>query len=402
MSNVILHIDLNQFFVTCARILDPSLNSLPLAIGSEGRAGIVSTCSYEARKFGIHSGMPMFFATKLCKDLIIRDVDFNYIDLMSKEFIQFVKENLTNKIEQLSCDECYCDITELFSKNKNININNLLKNFQQNLYNKTKLQCSIGVGPTKFLAKMGSDYKKPMGITIIRKKDISNLLFKLNVDDFYGIGKKTAPILHNNKINTIGELYYSIKNKTLKPEIISLDFQNNIINCLEGNSSSKLNDFIPKSKSIGTTSTLSFDTSDSEYILNFYSNLINNVIDKMINNNYLTKTITLTLKSSNCDEGFQTYSYSHTFDNYTDNIELIKKEGINLFKNKYKGFEIRMIGFSVKNLKEKYNIITQMTFDNYKDFEKESETYLLINKINRKFNKEVVKRMSDIKKYGNK
>ena len=90
MTRVILHIDLNQFFVTCARILDPSLNNKVLAIGSDGRSGIVSTCSYEARKYGIHSGMPMFYAKQLCKDLIIKEIDFDYVHLMSNEFMYHV------------------------------------------------------------------------------------------------------------------------------------------------------------------------------------------------------------------------------------------------------------------------------------------------------------------------
>ena len=111
MSKIILHIDLNQFFVRCEEIKNPSLIGKPVAVGGDGRRGIVSTCSYKAREYGIHSGMPMFKAKMLCKDLIITGVAFEYYELMSKEFIDDVKK-YTYKIEQMSSDECFCDITE--------------------------------------------------------------------------------------------------------------------------------------------------------------------------------------------------------------------------------------------------------------------------------------------------
>ncbi len=401
MSKVILHIDLNQFFVTCARILDPSLNNLPLAIGVDGRGGIVSTCSYEARKFGIHSGMPMFYAKQLCKDLIIKDVDFNFINLLSNEFIYRVKQ-ISPKIEQISCDECYCDVTSYFVNNPNFDIVSFLKSFQKKLYKETKLQCSIGIASTKFLAKMGSDYKKPSGITIIRKRDISKILFPLKIENFYGIGKKTTPKLNEHEIYTIGDLYNSIILNKLDDEILSKELQNHIIDCLKGNSSDKLNDFIPKSKSIGTTSTLMFDTSDKEYIKTYLSTLIDQVLDKMIKEDYLLKTINIVLKSADCHSDFKVFNYSLTFNDYTNNKEYIKNQTIKKFNDVYNNFEIRMIGFTAKNLKKKYNLHTQMTFENYEQNEKESDTFLLINEINRKFKKEVVKRASDIKKYENK
>ncbi len=397
MSRVILHIDLNQFFVTCARILDPSLNNKALAIGSDGRSGIVSTCSYEARKYGIHSGMPMFYAKQLCRNLIIKEIDFNYIHLMSNEFFHYVKE-LSSNYEQVSCDECYCDITHHFKNNPNFDVITFLKKFQKRLYDKTKLQCSIGVASTKFLAKMGSDYKKPMGLTIIRKKDIKKILFPLKVDDFYGIGKKTSPILHSLNIHTIGDLYNKIIKNEISENVLSLDFQENILMCLEGRSSDILNNFIPKNKSISTTSTLSFDTSDKEYLSNYLNHLIKQVVNKMNKEDYMTNSISIILKSAECNNGFKTISYNQTFKEYTNNIEFILNEGIKKFENSFKEFEIRMIGFAVKNLKKRYNIITQMTFENYQKHEEESETFLIINDINRKFNKEVVKRASELDK----
>ena len=117
---------MNQFFVRCEEIKNPSLIGKPVAVGGDGRRGIVSTCSYKAREYGIHSGMPMFQAKMLCKDLIITGVDFEYYELMSKEFIDYVKK-YTYKIEQMSIDECFCDITEAYNKIGNGDILKFLK-----------------------------------------------------------------------------------------------------------------------------------------------------------------------------------------------------------------------------------------------------------------------------------
>lgn len=401
MSKIILHIDLNTFFVRCEEIKNPSIIGKPVAIGGEGRAGIVSTCSYEARKYGVSSGMPMFQAKALCKDLIILPPDFNFIELLSKEFISHIRK-YSEIIEQISCDECYVDITESFKKYGKNNIYWYLKDIQNSLYKKTKLKCSIGVGPTKFLAKMGSDYKKPMGITIIRKKDIKKILFPLDVKSFYGIGKKTAPKLYKLGIKTIGDLYYKIKLNIPEVNETLMESKNYILECLEGRSSDEVHVVSDEQKSIGTTRTLLSDSSSREEIRDFYLKEVDRIIADMKNEGKLTKTIQLTLKEASNTGDFKTTTYSKTIGDYTDSETKIKEAAIKLFENSYKNQLIRLIGFSVKNLINRNEAVTQMTFDDYMIHEKESETFLLINELNRKFNKDVLKRVSDLKnKHGN-
>lgn len=401
MNKIILHIDLNTFFVRCEEIKNPSIIGKPVAIGGEGRAGIVSTCSYEARKYGVSSGMPMFQAKALCKDLIILPPDFNFIELLSKEFISHIRK-YSEIVEQISCDECYVDITESFKKYGKNNIYWYLKDIQNSLYKKTKLKCSIGVGPTKFLAKMGSDYKKPMGITIIRKKDIKKILFPLDVKSFYGIGKKTAPKLYKLGIKTIGDLYYKIKLNIPEVNETLMESKNYILECLEGRSSDEVHVVSDEQKSIGTTRTLLSDSSSREEIRDFYLKEVDRIIADMKNEGKLTKTIQLTLKEASNTGDFKTTTYSKTIGDYTDSETKIKEAAIKLFENSYKNQLIRLIGFSVKNLINRNEAVTQMTFDDYMIHEKESETFLLINELNRKFNKDVLKRVSDLKnKHGN-
>ncbi len=203
MAKVIMHIDLNAFFATAETIKNPSLEGLPLVVAGTSRRGIVSTASYEARKYGIHSAMPTYQARQLCSNLIILPGDYEYYQKLSNEFFEYIK-TYSSIIEPASIDEGYVDISEQIAK-----VNDpmkYLKDIQNGLYEKTKLKCSIGIGPTKFLAKMASDIKKPMGITIIRRKDIQKILWPLPIKDMFGIGKKTYPRLEALGIYKIGDL----------------------------------------------------------------------------------------------------------------------------------------------------------------------------------------------------
>ena len=190
MAKVIVHIDLNAFFVRAEEIRNSSLEGKPVAIGHLGRGGVVSTCSYEARKYGVKSAMPMNKAVELCPKLIIVPPDYRFYITLSHEFKNYIR-SITNKVESASIDELYADFTDVLKGKRNVE--SYFRNIQMTLYQKTGLKCSIGVGPSKFLAKMGSDYQKPMGLTIIRRKDIKDILYPLPVENTYGVGKKTAP-----------------------------------------------------------------------------------------------------------------------------------------------------------------------------------------------------------------
>ena len=119
MSKVIVHIDLNAFFARCEEIRDPSLENKPVAIGHDGRGGIVSTCSYAARKYGVSSAMPMFKARQLCPNLIVIPGDYHYYSAMSKKFFRFI-ERYTKLVEPASVDECFADFTDVVKGQKDV------------------------------------------------------------------------------------------------------------------------------------------------------------------------------------------------------------------------------------------------------------------------------------------
>lgn len=203
MSRVYFHIDLNAFFASAEVLLDPSLKGKPLVVSGNTRRSVVSTASYEARKYGIHSAMPIQQALQLCKDLIVVNGHYAYYSQLSHQFIQIIS-SYTDNIEQASIDECYADMTDVIMRYpKPLD---LAFEIQARVKKEVGISCSIGVAPNMFLAKMASDMKKPMGITVLRIRDVKDKMWPLPIAEMRGVGKKTLPLMENLNIHTIRDL----------------------------------------------------------------------------------------------------------------------------------------------------------------------------------------------------
>jgi len=392
MANVIMHVDLNYFFVRCEELKNPKLVNKPVMIGSLGRAGIVSTCSYKAREYGVRSGMPSYKALELCPSIIMCPGDFHFYSLMSKEFFAHC-HTYTSKVEAASIDECYMDITNVI---KNKNPISFLKEFQSKLFKKTGLMCSIGVGPTRFLAKMGSDYKKPMGITIIRKKDIKNILYPLDVSSFFGIGKKTAPKLKSIGVNTIGDLATFI-NKEEGIEYFG-SFGEYIKSAIEGTSDNQIYLDYGDPKSISHTSTLMADTDDEEEISRVLYLMSKEVSEEAKEQKLKGKTIQLILK----DPEFITHNKSMTLDKASNDVDIIFKTANSLYIKNFINKTFRLVGVALQNLIPVHEHNVQLSLFEEAPVDKVSD---VVNSINRKFNRKVVDKASIMlkeKKYVNK
>ncbi|MCI2153220.1 MAG: DNA polymerase IV [Stecheria intestinalis] len=203
MSRVYFHIDLNAFYANAECLLDPTLRGKPLAVSGQTRRSVVSTASYEARAYGVHSAMPIAEAKNLCRDLVVVAPHFNYYEELSNEFMAIVR-SYTSIVEQASIDECYADMTDaIFRFPRPLD---LAFQLQHRVRDELGLPCSIGIGPNLFLAKMASDMKKPMGITVLRIREVPQKLWPLKIADMRGVGKKTLPFLEELGIRTIGDL----------------------------------------------------------------------------------------------------------------------------------------------------------------------------------------------------
>ncbi|MBR0033746.1 MAG: DNA polymerase IV [Bacilli bacterium] len=397
MSKIILHIDLNTFFVRCEELVNPTLIGKPVIIGHSGRGGIVSTCSYEARKYGVHSGQPTFKALELCPNAIVIPGHYELYSRKSKEFFNFVKQ-YSPIIEKASIDECYVDMTKQLSNVKDVV--KYLEDFQNKLLQTIGLKCSIGVAPTKFLAKMASDMKKPMGITIIRRKDVRKMLDPLPISSFYGIGKKTAPRLEAIGIKTIGDLAKLVNEDNLEVKNAFGKFYYVIKDWINGYGSDEVDVEPWDPKSIGHSTTFIRDSSDFEEIKGYLRDLSKEVSDEAKQKDKIGSNVQLVLKTND----FKMINRSVKLNKPTNDFETIFNEASILLEKNLNGQEIRLCGVTLQNLIYASDYVEQLSiFDNFDENDEKNATRDLIRELNRRMKSETFMRASDIlkeKKHG--
>jgi len=263
-----------------------------------------------------------------------------------------------------------------------------IKNMQDTLFKETGLMCSIGVAPTKFLAKMGSDYKKPMGITIIHRKDIARILYPLPIESFFGIGKKTAPKLRKMGINTIGDLAKLINEDD--PEIKKEfgRFYYGIKDWINGYGSDEVETEPWDPKSIGNSTTFKFDTNNFEEIKEYVRELSKEVSERAKEANKVGYSVQLVLK----DDDFKVINRSKKLNKPTNDFVEIFDIATQLLEANLGDKMIRLAGVTLQNLVDPSEVVIQMSiFDNYDEIKEECATKLLIAELNRKMKKPVFK-----------
>src|SRR5574340_1045250 len=203
---VIFHIDMDAFFASVEEKRDPKLIGKPVVIGGSGdptQRGVVSTASYEARKYGIRSGMPLRTAYKLCPHAVFLPVDYEEYSRVSG-IIKDIFRQFSTEMENAGIDEAFLDMSDITSIDRPA-IETAQK-IKQIVKEETGLTCSIGIAPNKLLAKIASAMQKPDAITLIREGDIESRIWPLPVRKLWGVGPKTEAHLKEMGINTIGEL----------------------------------------------------------------------------------------------------------------------------------------------------------------------------------------------------
>ena len=394
MAKIIIHVDLNAFFATAEQIRRPEYVGKPVIVGGLGPRGVVSTCSYEARSYGVRSAMPIGEARMLCPNGIYLPGDYAYYEMLSRSFFGYLK-NYSSLVEAASIDEGFVDMTSLLEKEKDPMAK--LVSLQQGLLKQIGLKCSIGVGPTKFLAKMASDMKKPMGITIIRRKDIKKMLYPLPIDNFFGIGKKTAAFLRSKGINTIGDFANEIaENESDMRKYFKKRFDY-YVESINGYGDDVVNPERPDPKSIGHSQTFMTDTDDYDEIKAIIESLSQEVSDGLIKEKKKCKRLVVNVK----DYTFKASSKSLNLIEPVFEAEDISKMAKKLFADNYSGKLIRLVGVTAGNLVPFKDRNAQMSLFEESDYE-EDKTQVLIDSLNRKANKKVVMIASEaLKKNGN-
>jgi nucleotidyltransferase/DNA polymerase involved in DNA repair len=203
VRRVILHLDMDAFYAAVEVREDPSLAGKPLIIGHRGRRGVVSTCSYEARKFGVRSAMPSVTAERFCPQAVWLPGRMDLYVRVSRE-IRRMMEDITPVVEPLSIDEAFLDLTGIardLDEGRQI-----ARRLKDRIRKEQRLSASVGVAPNKFLAKVASDLEKPDGLVVLPLEEVSTRLHPLPVERLWGVGPRTAEHLHAASIRTIGDL----------------------------------------------------------------------------------------------------------------------------------------------------------------------------------------------------
>ncbi|MGE7601324.1 DNA polymerase IV [Peribacillus sp. NPDC097675] len=383
-GKVILHVDMNSFYASVEMSYDESLKGKPLAIAGnvEERRGIIVTCSYEARKFGVKTTMPIWQAKKLCPQLIIQKPNFERYRKASLAIFEVLRQ-YTEIVEPVSIDEGYMDISECAELGSPLEI---AKSIQERIHNTMDLPCSIGIAPNKFLAKTASDMKKPMGITVLRKRDVSRILWPLLVGEMHGIGGKTSEKLLTIGIKTIGDLAnaHEIQLKQLLGiNGIRLKERANGIDTRVVDPEA-----IFDHKSIGNSTTLPHDSTNQRELVGVLGKLSGKVAARLKNKRLLGQKIGITIRYKDR----RTITRSKMVSNPFFEKEDILNWATDLFLKNWNGEAIRLLGVTAYDVIEKEAAFKQLDiFSFQKDAEKEP-LYDAMEHLQNKYGENIIKK----------
>lgn len=359
---IIFHIDLNAFYCSCAIIKEPYLKGKVFVIGGSGvtRRGVISTASYKARRYGIGSAMTLTDAFDRYPKLVVVPSDFKLYRKYSKLFFDYLR-TYADLVLPASIDEAYIDMTE---QSKTKHPLEIAKEIQEGLMDLYQLPCSIGIAPTLFLAKMASDMKKPLGVTVIRKKDIVKKLFPLPIKEMHGIGKKTYPKLEQIGIKTIGDFTKKQYQEDILNIMSSSSYQG-YISLIMGRS----NDIVDPKKysvhqSISNETTLNYVIDQSDIVLKVIDDLIDVTYQRLIKEEYVVKTVGIKFKY----QDFKTTTRSFSFNDYHDDKSLIIEQIHELVETYYHQEPVRLIGVSFQQIMLKKDVKVDINLFNYQQF----------------------------------
>lgn len=337
-SRKIIHIDMDAFFASVEQRDNPELRGKPIAVGFDGPRGVVSTASYEARKYGVHSAMSIYKAKKLCPQLVIVQSNHEHYKNVSLE-IHKIFAKYTDLIEPLSIDEAFLDVT---IGKTSLTAEEVALAIRNEIHEKLNLTASAGVSYNKFLAKIASDYNKPDGMFVISEEHALDFIANLPIEKFWGVGGKVAQMMH--KIGVFNGL--QLRNCSLNhlTEIFGktgqtyYDFARGIDN--------RAVEPVRDRKSIGCEQTFLDDISKKSAILIELYHIVVELAERLNKNGFKGRTLTLKVKF----DDFTCVTRSLTQDNVIENKDDILPLAKHLMSQLGRQIRpIRLIGLSVSN-----------------------------------------------------
>lgn len=349
-GRVIFHIDLNSFFASAEILKNSALEGQPVVVAGLNRRSVVCTASYEARAYGVHSAMPLHMAMEKCPDLVVVQGTYSWYEELSSRFFKFLKR-FSPYIEPASIDECYMDVTDAIRAYKRPL--DLAWIIQKSVYDELRLPCSIGVAPNKFLAKMASDMRKPMGITILRKQEVAKKLWPLSIGEMYGIGKKTVPLLEKNGIMTIGDLA-DVNNESKVMTLLGKHAYTLIQNA-RGNGTNQLT-YNYSVQSISQSTTLDRDITDYDEVKTVFKRLALALSKRAKADDIRGSLISISIRYFDFTNAVRSISISQ----YTNDANVLLEHALLLFDQNSSGKEIRHLGIGLGSLFSSSHTIDQI------------------------------------------
>ncbi len=343
-NRIILHIDLDYFYAQVEEVLKPELKGKPVAVGADPKhgsgRGVVSTSNYEARKFGVRSGMPISIAYRKCPNCIFLPVRMDLYVEVSVRIMKLFRK-YADKFEVGGIDECYLDVRERCKNYEDAK--ELAEKIKNELKQKENLTCSIGIGPNKLVAKIAASQKKPNGLTVVKPAEVKEFLKKLSVRELLGVGPKTEAALNQMNIFTIGQLA-----KVSKAALADLfgKFGLALYDEARGIDESPVEES-GEIKSIGRQVTFEKDTKDKNLILSTLDEIISDVVKQLREMKLKYKTVTIKIRY----EDFYTTSKANTIKAAHNDEQTAKETMRELIKDfLLDERKIRLIGFSLSGL----------------------------------------------------
>jgi len=381
---MILHLDMDAFFASVEQLDDPELKGKPVIVGKSSGRGVVTTASYEARKYGVHSAMPIFEAKKKCPQGIIVPGRMERYKEISAEIISLLG-NFSPLVEQVSIDEAYLDISgckKIFGGPEKIGTD-----IKKKIKAKVKLSCSVGIAPVKFLAKIASDMKKPDGLTIITSDHVSEFIDKLDIRKVSGVGKSMTRQLEILGIRSLGDIKkYSeiaLTNRLGK-------HGHRLIALSKGIDDSPVTPF-NQAKSISAENTLSMDTLDKEELKVYLLRHSERVGRQLRRHKVRAGTIMLKIKTAE----FKLLTRSMTIKEPTQSTEIIYRTAETLLENFRVEKKIRLIGVGVSSfLSETGPVQMELFEENREQTSNWGKVDRAVDGIAEKYGKHAIKRAS--------
>jgi DNA polymerase IV (archaeal DinB-like DNA polymerase) len=335
---------MDAFFAACEERKNPELKKKPLVIGADPKngagRGVVSTANYMARRYGIHSAMPIRRAYKLNPDANFIKPNFSLYTATSREIMKILK-SYSGRFQQVSIDEAYLDITD-YAKNF-VDAKIFALRIKNEIFEKIGLTCSIGIANNKIIAKIASDHNKPDGLTVIHGNENKSFLDPLSVRKLYGIGPKTEYKLHNIGIKSIGQLAdYS------KEKLIDIFGVYGLYLHLSANGHGS--DFVAEEYgrvSIGKERTFFNDVQNFDELDKNIDKISDAIFEDLEENGYLFRTVSIKIRMHD----YKTFTRAktlHTLRCDKDSISNTAKE----LSREFYGDKIRLMGIRVSNLEE--------------------------------------------------